>query len=159
MSDYQDFCESFGGCASDPDFMDKWMDEYLVDEVKRKPTKVKSKTTSPIQSNILPAGKIVHIIKLLASYPAKPMGIIWNKELNEPLTCTSANNLTRTDHDDPASWFIRKGFTVRSSKINGYWYQVVFKATNPETQLGVQDRKDYESICSSLNSDWIRNCK
>ena len=159
MSDYQDFCESFGGCASDPDFMDKWMDEYLVDEVKSKPIKVKTKTTSTIQRDILPAGKIVHIIKLLASYPAKPMGIIWNKELIEPLICASANHLNSTDHDDPASWFVRKGFTVRSSKTNGYWYQIVFKKTNPETQLGEHDRKDYESICSSLNSEWLRNCK
>ena len=28
MSDYQDFCEAFGGCASDPDFMDNWLAEY-----------------------------------------------------------------------------------------------------------------------------------
>lgn len=28
MSDYQDFCESFGGCASDPDFMDNWLAEH-----------------------------------------------------------------------------------------------------------------------------------
>ena len=28
MSDYQDFCEAFGGCTSDPDFMDNWLAEY-----------------------------------------------------------------------------------------------------------------------------------
>lgn len=28
MSDYQDFCEAFGGCASDPDFMDDWLAVY-----------------------------------------------------------------------------------------------------------------------------------
>ncbi len=28
MGDYSDFCESYGGCASDPDFMDKWLDQY-----------------------------------------------------------------------------------------------------------------------------------
>ncbi len=159
MSDYQDFCESYGGCASDPDFMDKWLDEYANDEVKAQPVKGRIKTTSSILGDILPAGKLVHIIKLLASYPAKPMGIVWNKELTTSLTCAKANHLNSTDHDDPASWFIRKGFTVRSTKINGYWYQVVFKETNSQTQLNERDRKDYESICSSLNPKWVRNCK
>ncbi|MFQ2192991.1 hypothetical protein [Aeromonas jandaei] len=28
MSDCQDFCEAFGGCASDPDFMDDWLAVY-----------------------------------------------------------------------------------------------------------------------------------
>jgi hypothetical protein len=28
MSDYSDFCESYGGCASDPDFMDDWLDNH-----------------------------------------------------------------------------------------------------------------------------------
>ena len=159
VSDYQDFCESFGGCASDLDFMDKWMDEHLVGEITSKAVNVKIRTTPTTKNDILPVGKIVHQIKLLATYPAKPMGIIWNTKLNEPLLCTNANYLNSTDHDEPASWFVRKGFTVRSKKINGYWYQIAFKATNPETQLGEQDRKEYESICSSLNPEWIRNCK
>lgn len=150
MSDYQNFCESFGGCASDPDFMDKWMEEYLVNEVKKAKTNV---------VDFLSKGKIVHIIKLLASYPAKPMGIIWNKELAEPLPCAGSNYLKSTEHDDPASWFLRKGFTVRSIKTNGYWYQVAFKDTNPETQLEERERKDYESICFTLNPNWVKNCK
>lgn len=120
---------------------------------------IKAKTPPRVQKDILPKGKIVHIIKLLASYPAKPMGIIWNKQLTEPLTCVSANHLRSTDHDDPASWFVRKGFTVRSSKINGFWYQVIFKESNLETQLGERARKGYESICSTLNPAWIRDCR
>jgi hypothetical protein len=28
MSDYSDFCESYGGCASDPDSMGDWLDNY-----------------------------------------------------------------------------------------------------------------------------------
>ncbi|WP_208669496.1 hypothetical protein [Pseudomonas arsenicoxydans] len=150
MSDYQDFCESFGGCASDPDFMDKWMEEYLVDEVKE------TKTTL---GDILPNGKIVHIIKLSATYPARPMGVIWNKELSESLPCAGSNYLKNTEHDEPASWFVRKGFTVRSIKTKGFWYQVAFKDTNPETRLEERERKDYESICSTLNPDWVKNCK
>ena len=32
MGDYQDFCEAYGGCASDPDFMDNWLAEYAGDD-------------------------------------------------------------------------------------------------------------------------------
>jgi hypothetical protein len=28
MGDYSDFCESYGGSASDPDFMDNWLEEH-----------------------------------------------------------------------------------------------------------------------------------
>lgn len=28
MSDYSDFCESYGGSAGDPDFMDDWLNKY-----------------------------------------------------------------------------------------------------------------------------------
>lgn len=28
MGDYADFCESYGGSANDPDFMDQWLDKY-----------------------------------------------------------------------------------------------------------------------------------
>ncbi len=35
MGDYQDFCESFGGDASDSDFMDNWLDEYANEETFR----------------------------------------------------------------------------------------------------------------------------
>ena len=43
MSDYQDFCEAFGGSASDPDFMDNWLAEYSGEI---------SKTSSELQSKI-----------------------------------------------------------------------------------------------------------
>ena len=33
MSDYQDFCEAFGGDANDPDFMDTWLDKYTRENV------------------------------------------------------------------------------------------------------------------------------
>ncbi|MBK3456713.1 MULTISPECIES: hypothetical protein [Pseudomonas] len=31
MSDYRDFCEAFGGSASDPDFMDNWLAEHCTE--------------------------------------------------------------------------------------------------------------------------------
>ena len=157
MGDYQDFCESFGGCASDPDFMDKWIDEYLVEEIKEKKTNLKTKSISPIPNDFLPKGKIVHIIKLLAAYPAKPVGIIWNSQLTKPFSCVNGNYLSSTENDDPASWFVQKGFTVRSNKTGGYWYQIAFKESNEETLLCGRERKEYELICSTLNPNWIRN--
>ena len=150
MGDYQDFCESYGGCASDPNFMDEWIQKYLCDEDNNYDKKAST-------SDTLPKGKLVHIIKLTASYPAKPVGIIWNKKLPDNLSCNGANHLTSTDYDDPASWFVRKGFTVRSSKNNGYWYQIAFKKNHNETYLSRDELKEYESICSTLNSNWVIN--
>ena len=37
MSDYQDFCEVFGGSASDPDFMDNWLADSCGEISKRSP--------------------------------------------------------------------------------------------------------------------------
>ena len=110
-----------------------------------------------ILKNVLPKGKLVHIIKLIASYPAKPVGIIWNKKLPDNLRCNGANHLISTDYDDPGSWFVKKGFTVRSSKNNGYWYQIAFKGSPDETYLSAHALKEYEAICSTLNSDWVTN--
>lgn len=39
MSDYQDFCESNGGCASDPDFMDNWLSESCSEDSSRASSK------------------------------------------------------------------------------------------------------------------------
>ena len=45
MSDYQDFCEAFGGNASDPDFMDNWLAEYCT-EISSKASGLQSKIES-----------------------------------------------------------------------------------------------------------------
>lgn len=150
VSDYQDFCESFGGCASDPDFIDNWMEKYLAIEVQEARNNI---------IDFLPTGKIIHIIKLLATHPAQPKGVIWNKELCAALPCIGSNYLKSDKYDDPASWFVRKGFTVRSVKTDGYWYQVAYKDTNSETLLNENERKDYESLCLSLDASWVRNWK
>jgi len=152
MSDYQDFCESYGGCASDPDFMDDWMDQYLSSDN----TETSRKDENP---DVLRKGKLVHIVKLFASYPAKPVGIIWNKELKKDFSCARANHLTSKDHDDPAGWFVRKGFTIRSKKEGNHWYQVIFKESHSETYLSEPEVKEYEAICSTLNNEWVVNTR
>jgi hypothetical protein len=143
MSDYQDFCEMYGGSTNDPNFMDNWFREYASIEC--------------VEKDILKMGKLVHLIKLKATKPAKPVGIIWNKILEKPLECDGANYLNSVEYNDPASWFVRKGFTVRSSKKNGYWYQVIYKDSCNQTYLTELEVKEYESICSELNSDWVFN--
>ncbi|MGZ7455692.1 hypothetical protein ACXPVS_02450 [Pseudomonas sp. Ma2-10] len=45
MSDYQDFCEAFGGDASDPDFIDNWLAEYCT-EISSKASDLQSKIES-----------------------------------------------------------------------------------------------------------------
>lgn len=45
MSDYQDFCEAFGGSASDPDFMDNWLAKYCTESAS-KPSDLKIKIDS-----------------------------------------------------------------------------------------------------------------
>lgn len=150
MSDYQEFCESYGGCASDPNFMGDWLSKYVSGEV-ASPTKLNE------NPNILRKGKLIHIVKLFASYPAVPVGIIWNKELKEDLSCCHANYLTSEEHDDPASWFVRKGFTIRSKKEGDHWYQVIFKDSDTETYLSEPEFKEYEAICSTLNENWVVN--
>ncbi|MFK5912757.1 MAG: hypothetical protein QM484_00155 [Woeseiaceae bacterium] len=42
MSDYQDFCEAFGGSASDPGFMDNWLAEHCS-EISTKSSELQSK--------------------------------------------------------------------------------------------------------------------
>ena len=45
MSDHQDFCEAFGGNASDPDFMDNWLAEYCT-EISSKVSDLQSRIES-----------------------------------------------------------------------------------------------------------------
>ena len=149
MSDYQDFCDSFGGSANDPEFFDQWLDEYVNN----------SDQDAKSHRDILPKGKLVHIVKLIATRPAQPVGIIWNKELNEPLECYSANHLLSQEYDDPASWFVRRGFTVRSSKFNGYWYQVIYKHDHASTYLTVPETEKYKKTCRNIDKKQVKSAR
>ena len=159
MGDYQDFCESFGGCASDPDFMDDWLDKYARDDrpVKTKP-KIRVAThtreirsSETLVSQRLQPGKLIHMVQLTGDRPAKAIRALWDITLKNVLVCHKANFLTSVDYNDPASWFVENGFTVRSMKENDKWYQVIFKSTNEETALSDQKKKEYESM--AFNSE------
>ena len=151
MGDYQDFCEAYGGCASDPDFMDNWLDKYARDDAPNKAVKSHAQRAinsapKPIDSNLLPKGKLIHMVKLTGSRPAKALKVIWDITLKTEINCKNANFLQGRDYDDPARWFTANGFTVRSMKENNNWYQVVFKDTNERTKLSEKEKKEYESI-------------
>ncbi len=94
MSNYQEFCEMYSGDASDPGFMDQWIKKYLSDDTKEE-------TNIVTHGDILKKGKLVHIIKLIASHPARPIGIIWNKKLDSDLSCNNANFLKGKNHQTP----------------------------------------------------------
>ena len=142
MSNYQEFCEAFGGDANDPDFMDNWLDKYVIRDTK----KSKNITKVPLQGDILHKGMIVHLVKLLAGSPSKPLHAIWNVQLKKDFSCSKGNYLKVQDRSEPGSWFIEKSFTVRSRKEGKYWYQIAFKETNSETYLISEHQKQYESL-------------
>ena len=145
MSDYEDFCESYGGCASDPDFMDDWLGKFTIGFL------------ACNDCEMLPKGKLVHIVKLIASPPpARPIGIIWNRTLAENLSCVKANNLNKRYGISPAAWFLERGYTVRSQREGDHWYQVIYKETNELTCISRPMQREYESICFSIVNvvDW-----
>lgn len=149
LSDYQDFCETYGGAASDPEFFENWLDQYCSSEL----------TDESDGKDVIPKNTLVHIIKLTSEWPAVPVGIIWNKVLEKPLSCNGANMLVGTSYNDPAKWFVCNGFTVRSRKINGFWYQVAYKEKQVNSYLAVDEIQSYQAELQNLNENWIKNCR
>lgn len=74
----------------------------------------------------LDAGRLVHLVLLTPDSPAKVLKVEFNKVLDEPLELLRFNRLLGKAQDDPGRWFLDKGYTVRSRKINGHWFQVAF---------------------------------
>jgi len=147
MGDYSDFCEEFGGSASDPDFMDQWIETYLCTEsIPESKGNFQLNKSNQNYHNYLPKGKLIHMVKLTGSSPAKPIGIIWNIYLKKTLFFTKANELKGIKNDDPARWFIDLNFTVRSRNENGYWYQVIFQDSDEKTRLSKEKKQKYELI-------------
>jgi len=146
MSDYQDFCKTYGGSANDSDFMDNWLDKYARDAGTEKKVTPYTKNPELISTNILPKGKLIHMVKLTGRKPAKALKVIWDIKLENDQSCNKANYLSGRDYEDPARWFIAKGFTVRSMKENNHWFQVAFKDSNEATALSDKQKREYESI-------------
>lgn len=75
-------------------------------------------------------GRLVHLVLLTPDSPAKVYKVEFNKVLDEPLEFQRFNRLLGKAQDDPGQWFLEKGYTVRSRKINGHWFQVAFGRGN-----------------------------
>ena len=77
-------------------------------------------------SNIVPKGTEVILIKLTGDNPAKLLEEHHNFILKKDFNCFKCNQLKFTGNHDPASKYIKKGYTVRSAKEDGYWYQICY---------------------------------
>jgi hypothetical protein len=142
MGDDSDLCESYGGSAGDPDFLDNFYDTLGWDD-----------TDEDTQYGTLKQGTIHHIVKLKSGAPSRVVGVRWNLKRNSDYTFPeAANHLLGGAHDDPAKWFLDKGFKVRSKKEDGYWYQFIFKDSGAVNAgyLKEKETKQYESTCPEL---------
>ena len=148
MSDYQDFCESFGGCASDPGFMDEWIGNFCSDNPKKKQNSIE---------NVLVKGKLVQVIKLTTEPPAKVVGVIWNKKLEYDLSLKCAKQHIGKNKTDPASMLISRGYIVYSRKENNHWYQIAFKDDERTAFASKQFQAEYESVCPLLSRGRIES--
>ena len=79
---------------------------------------------------LLDVGRLVHLVWLTPDSPATVVRVEFNKVLGESLKFLGFNQLIGKSQDDPGQWFIDRGYTVRSKKINGYWLQVAFGMGN-----------------------------
>jgi hypothetical protein len=76
MGDYQDFCESNGGSASDPDFMDNWLSENCREE----PPRSFSKKDTPRKSIEYKAIKSFNYTSIKNEYKLTELEIIQIKK-------------------------------------------------------------------------------
>lgn len=84
------------------------------------------------QRLFLDAGSLVHLVWLTSDSPAKVIKVEFNKVLQEPLEFRGFNDLTGMAPHDPGRWFLerKRGFKLRSKKVNGFWLQCVFGGGN-----------------------------
>jgi hypothetical protein len=99
-----------------------------IDKILEEDHKVLKKQSEKISLGI---GRHVHIIWLTAGTPASVKKVELNTELQERVDFDGFNYLDSDSHCNPGSWFARKGFIVRSKKINGEWIQYAFSDEGP----------------------------
>lgn len=94
----------------------------------------------------LDKGRLVHMVKLTATRPARPVDVKFNFILPRDISFKNANILCCNSLDEPAGWFIQKDFIVRSMKENDFWYQLAYKDTNQKTWLCEEIVNEYFSF-------------
>ena len=103
------------------------------------------------EAHTLTKGRQVHRISLTNETPATVVRAEINVKLESDVSLYKYNHLESTDFDSPGSWFVRKGFTVRSTKENGCWIQYAFNSSGP-TNLTRTEIMEYLD-CSGLDYD------
>ncbi|EGQ9707358.1 hypothetical protein ACTNIH_004646 [Vibrio parahaemolyticus] len=76
-------------------------------------------------------GRDVHLIRLTKEKPAKVFEVELNTQLSESILFSGFNYLDSPDYRSPGSWFVDRGFTVRSKDFGSYWLQVAFAESGP----------------------------
>ena len=119
MSDHEYLCDRYG---LEPSRSHELVDVILEEDEKE--------LRDGQEKLSLHAGHLVHLVWLTTDCPATVVRVEFNKVLDEPLEFLCFNQLFGKAKDDPGQWFLAKGYTVRSKKINGYWLQVAFGRWN-----------------------------
>ncbi len=99
------------------------------------------------EKTILSKGRLVHKIVLTNNVPARVESAELNSILEHDVYVGDYNELRGHDFDSPGSWLVRKGFTVRSKKVNGYWVQYAFTCRG----LSNLTQSEIEKYCSIAN--------
>lgn len=121
MSDHEYMCSLYG---VEPD-----QEDELIDIVLEKETQLLREMEDEIS---LQAGRLVHFVRLTTDVPAQVVSVEFNKRLSERLDLRRFNTLASELPRDPGSWFVERGFTVRSKTIRGFWHQYAFAASGPQ---------------------------
>lgn len=119
MSDHRYLCELYG--------LESSRSHELADVILEEDEK---KLREGEENLSLDAGRLVHLVLLTPDSPAKVVKVEFNKVLDKPLEFLRFNRLLGKSQVDPGQWFLEKGYTVRSRKINGHWFQVAFSRGN-----------------------------
>lgn len=117
MSDLEDLRKVFGVYdCEDHDVIDAVLD------------KISDQERTVDELYFLRKGRDVHRITLTKSVPASVIKAELNTTSEHDVHLAKFNNLYSTDYQSPGAWFVRQGFTVRSTKENGHWVQYAFKS-------------------------------
>ena len=119
MSDHAYLCELYG--------LDPSRSQELADIILEEDERELREAEEDLS---LDAGRLVHLIWLTTDTPATVVRVVFNKVLEKPLDLQRFNRLRGTSPDDPGQWFVGKGYTVRSRKTGGHWFQVAFGREN-----------------------------
>ncbi|WP_219624988.1 hypothetical protein, partial [Vibrio parahaemolyticus] len=120
MGDFAYLSKKYGLSAENAD--------ELVERILESDVKIAKSEAEKIS---LHKGRDVHLIRLTKEKPAKVFEVELNTQLSESILFSGFNYLDSPDYRSPGSWFVDRGFTVRSKDFGSYWLQVAFAESGP----------------------------